>query len=304
LATQLKKGDNILITADSHHSSLLPFLRLKEQGIGIKFIPINGEGRIGLADIKKLIDARTRALVVTHVSNVTGVIHDVQKICQLVSKYKIISIVDGAQAVGHIRINLQSIGCDHYYFSAHKMYGPTGVGALLLKDELVQKFVPLKTGGGTILQVSEKGVIYEDTLARFEAGTPNLMGVFGMRESFKWLKKNIVQIEKKEGQLLTYLLQQLKDIDSLKIVGPIFNQNRTGVVSVNIAKVHPHDLAQILADNNIMVRAGHHCAQIAHRYLGQTATLRISLGAYNTKDDVDSLIKYLKVAKQKFHAKL
>ncbi len=301
LGLSLKKGDQIILAADNHHSSILPFTRLRKEGIVIKFLAINKEGRIDLKNLEKLINKKTKAVVVSHVSNVTGVIHNIKQICDLASKKNILSIVDGAQAVGHLKVNIDKINCDFYYFSSHKMYGPTGIGALIAKVGLLDSFLPQITGGGTITKVTKREVIYADVPTKLEAGTPNLSAIIGLKGTIIWLNKNISKIEKKERDLTKHLLESLNKLGFVSILGPSNNQSRSGVVSLSIKNIHCHDAAQILADNNICVRAGHHCAQITHKYLGQTASLRISIAAYNTREDINKTIRALKQVKKTFH---
>lgn len=296
LKPQISKGDLILVAQDNHHSNFVGWQRLcQEKKATLGIIPIDNDGRLNMSEYKRLLQQKPKVVALSHVSNVTGVIHPVAKLCQLATKQQAITVIDGAQAVAHTKVDIQKIGCDFYVFSGHKVFGPTGIGVLIGNPKILNKMEPLVTGGGMIGEVTNTKSTWAKLPAKFEAGTPNILGAIGLGAAIRWWKKqNQKAIHNKEKQLTGYLIDELGKIDNLFIVGPAETTNRVGVVSFYHKSIHAHDIAEILAANKIAVRAGHHCTMPLHKSLGIIATVRISFGPYNNKEDITSLITTLK----------
>jgi len=294
----IKKGQCIVVSTDNHHSNFVGWQRLaREVGARLVVVPVHRNGRLDLTAFRKAIKDKPAVVAISHVSNVTGVVHPVNEICNLAQKAGSISVIDGAQAVAHLNVSLSKMKADFYAFSAHKMYGPTGVGVLIGRSELLQTMEPLLTGGGMITEVTEQKTSWAPLPQKFEAGTQNIVGVIGLGAAVTWWHKHSSQaIWTEEEKLTKYLLHQLSKIEPVEIIGPTDLASRIGVVSLKIKNLHAHDLAEILADQQVAVRAGHHCTMPLHRLLNLEATLRVSLGAYNTPADIDKFITALKIA--------
>ncbi len=299
----LKEGDEILITELEHHSNYVPwhFLR-KEKGIKIKFAEVNNDGEITIESIEKKITNKTKLIAFTHLSNVTGAILPVKEITELAHSKKIPVLVDGCQSAPHLKLDMQDLDCDFYAISCHKMYGPTGLGILYAKKKWLEDLPPYQGGGGMIGQVKKDGISYGDLPNKYEAGTMATAQVIAFDESIKFLEKigihNIMQHEK---QLMDYGEEILRKNNSVKLVG---NPKKKGaVLSFTIDGIHPHDIATILDEDGVAIRAGHHCCQILHDKLGLTSTARASLGIYNTTDDIDKLNLSINKCKKIFNLK-
>ncbi len=290
----INKGDEILITELEHHSNYVPwhFLRQKK-GAVIKFAKCNDKGEVEIDEIKKLITEKTKIIGITHLSNVTGAILPVKKIVDLAQTKKIPVLVDGCQGAPHLKLDMQELGCDFYAMSCHKMYGPTGVGILYAKKKWVDQLPPYQGGGGMIQEVKKDNITFPGSPTKYEAGTLQTAEVVGFSESIRFIQdvgiKNIMQHEK---EITEYGLQELKKNNSVKIIGD--PKNRGSIISFTIKGIHPHDIATILDEDGVAIRAGHHCCQILHEKMGVNATARVSLGVYNSKEDIDALSNAIK----------
>jgi len=297
----INKGDEILITELEHHSNYVPwhFLRQKK-GAVIKFAKCNDKGEVEIDEIKKLITEKTKIIGITHLSNVTGAILPVKKIVDLAQTKKIPVLVDGCQGAPHLKLDMQELGCDFYAMSCHKMYGPTGVGILYAKKKWVDQLPPYQGGGGMIQEVKKDNITFPGSPTKYEAGTLQTAEVVGFSESIRFIQdvgiKNIMQHEK---EITEYGLQELKKNNSVKIIGD--PKNRGSIISFTIKGIHPHDIATILDEDGVAIRAGHHCCQILHEKMGVNATARVSLGVYNSKEDIDALSNAIKKCNKIFN---
>ena len=290
----IKKGDEILITELEHHSNYVPWHFLREnKGAIIKFAKCNVDGEVDIDEIKKLISNKTKIIALTHLSNVTGAILPIKKIVDLASEKKIPVLVDGCQGAPHLSLDMQELGCDFYAISCHKMYGPTGLGILYAKKKWLEILPPYQGGGGMINEVKKDKVTFAESPNKYEAGTLQTAEVVAFSESIKFIQsigiKNIMNHEK---DIMEYALDELKKNNSVKLIGN--PKEKGGVISFTVKGVHPHDIATILDEDGVAIRAGHHCCQILHDIIGVPATARASLGVYNTKEDIDVLNKAIK----------
>ena len=299
----LDEGDEVLITELEHHSNYVPwhFLR-KSKNIKIEFAEINDDGEITLEAIRAKITDKTKIICITHLSNVTGAILPIKEIVNLAHSKGIPVLVDGCQGAPHLKLDMQELGCDFYAISGHKMYGPTGIGVLYAKKKWLEDLPPYQGGGGMIREVKKKGISYGDLPNKYEAGTMATAQVIAFNESIKFMEAiGIENIEKHEKELLDYAIDVLGKNNSINIVGN--PKNKGGVISFNIEGIHPHDIATILDEDGVAIRAGHHCCQILHDKLGLPATARASFGVYNTKEDIDQLNASLDNCKKIFNLK-
>ena len=299
----LKEGDEILITELEHHSNYVPwhFLR-KSKGIKIEFAEVNADGEVTIESIKKKITSKTKLIGVTHLSNVTGAILPIKEITELAHSKGIPVLVDGCQGAPHLKLDMQDLGCDFYAISCHKMYGPTGLGILYAKKKWLEELPPYQGGGGMIKEVKKDGISYGDLPNKYEAGTMATAQVIAFDQSIKFLEKiGINNIIKHERELMEYGKEILRKNNSVKLVGN--PKNKGAVLSFTIEGVHPHDIATILDDDGVAIRAGHHCCQILHEKLGIAASARASLGIYNTKEDLDKLNSSINNCKKIFNLK-
>ena len=299
----IKKDDEILITELEHHSNYVPWHYLREsKGAVIKFAPINDDGDIIIDEFKKLITSKTKIVAITHLSNVTGTIVPVKEIIDIAHKKNVPVLVDGCQSAPHIKIDVRDLDCDFYAISGHKLYGPTGVGILYGKKEWLEKLPPYIGGGGMISEVQKDKISYAPLPEKYEAGTMPTAEVVAFNESIKFMQsigiENLVEHERK---LTNYALEKLKKINSVKIIGN--PKNKAGVISFTIKGVHPHDIATILDEDGVAIRAGHHCCQILHQRLNLAASARASFGIYNTEEDVDILCKAIENCRKVFNLK-
>jgi len=297
----LKEGDEVLLTELEHHSNYVPwhFLRNSKK-IKIEFAEINEAGEITIEAIKNKITSKTKIISVTHLSNVTGAILPIKEIVEFAHSKNIPVLVDGCQGAPHLKLDMQELDCDFYAISGHKMYGPTGIGVLYAKKKWLDDLPPYQGGGGMINEVKKTGISYGELPNKYEAGTMATAQVIAFNESIKFMEKvGIENIEKHEKELLDYGLDILGKNNSIKIVGN--PKNKGGVISFTIEGVHPHDIATILDEDGVAIRAGHHCCQILHEKLKLPATARASFGIYNTKDDIDQLSQSIENCKKIFN---
>ena len=285
----LQEGDEILITELEHHSNYVPwhFLR-KSKNIKINFAEINDDCEITLEEIEKKITPKTKIISITHLSNVTGTILPIKEITELAHSKNIIVVVDGCQGAPHLRLDMQDLDCDFYAISCHKMYGPTGLGVLYGKKKWLEELPPYQGGGGMINEVKKDRISYGELPNKYEAGTMATAQVIAFDQSIKFLESvGIDNVMKHEAELVEYGQELLQKNNSVKLIGN--PKNKGGVLSFTIEGIHPHDVATILDEDGVAIRAGHHCCQILHDKLNITASSRASVGIYNTKDDLDKL---------------
>ena len=297
----LEEGDEVLLTELEHHSNYVPwhFLRNSKK-IKIEFAEINEAGEITIEAIKNKITSKTKIISVTHLSNVTGAILPIKEIVELAHSKNIPVLVDGCQGAPHLKLDMQELDCDFYAISGHKMYGPTGIGVLYAKKKWLDDLPPYQGGGGMINEVKKTGISYGELPNKYEACTMATAQVIAFNESIKFIEKvGIENIEKHEKELLDYGLDILGKNNSIKIVGN--PKNKGGVISFTIEGVHPHDIATILDEDGVAIRAGHHCCQILHEKLKLPATARASFGIYNTKHDIDQLSQSIENCKKIFN---
>jgi len=299
----LKEGDEVLITELEHHSNYVPWHYLRKlNGIKIEFADVNENGEVTLESIEKKISPKTKMIAVTHLSNVTGAILPIKEITKLAHSKKIPVLVDGCQGAPHLKLDMQDLDCDFYAISCHKMYGPTGLGILYAKKKWLEELPPYQGGGGMIKEVKKEGISYGELPNKYEAGTMATAQVIAFDQSIKFLEKiGIENIIKHEKELMDYGRQVLEKNNSIKLIS---NPSEKGaVISFTIEGVHPHDIATILDEDGVAIRAGHHCCQILHEKLSLAATARASFGIYNNKNDIDQLNSSINKCKKIFNLK-
>ena len=297
----LSEGDEVLLTELEHHSNYVPwhFLR-KAKNIKIKFAEINNDGEVTLDSIEKKITDKTKIISITHLSNVTGAILPIKEIVNLAHSKNIPVLIDGCQGAPHLRLDMQELDCDFYAISGHKMYGPTGIGVLYAKKKWLEDLPPYQGGGGMIGDVKKQGITYGELPNKYEAGTMATAQVIAFNESIKFIEQiGIDNIQKHEKELMDYGLEKLRKNNSVNIIGN--PKERGGVISFTIKGIHPHDIATILDEDGVAIRAGHHCCQILHDKLNLPATARASFGVYNTKEDIDKLDQSINNCKKIFN---
>ena len=297
---QLGAGDEILITAMEHHSNIVPWQMLcEEKGCHLRVGPINDRGELRLDEFERLINERTRLVAVAHVSNALGTINPVKQIVEMAHARNIPVLVDGAQAAPHLKIDVRALGCDFYAISGHKMFGPTGIGALYGKASLLESMPPYQGGGDMILCVTFEKTLYNQIPHKFEAGTPNIAGAIGWGAAVDYLTHvGMENISSYEHALLTYAMEAIGQIPGVRLIGTA--RERAGVVSFLLEGIHPHDVGTVLDQEGIAVRTGHHCAQPVMERFGVPATVRASLAFYNTKQEINALAAGLEHVKAMF----
>lgn len=297
--TNLKKDDGIVITELEHHSNIVPWQILcQEIGTRLEYVGIDENGFLDLEHMIELISSKKVKLVsLSHMSNVLGTIVPIERIIKVAHEHGIPVIVDGAQSVPHMPVNVKNMDCDFLVFSAHKMLGPTGVGVLYAKKEFLEKMRPFMGGGDMIKEVFKFHTNYNEVPYKFEAGTPNIADVVGFGAAIGYLEKiGMENIRRHEINLTEYALESILSLKYVTVYGPRDPKYRGGVISFNIADIHPHDLATIMNDHGIAIRSGHHCAQVLMQRLDVPATSRASFYIYNTKEEIDKFINAIKEA--------
>jgi cysteine desulfurase / selenocysteine lyase len=291
--TFLKKGDEIVITAFEHHSNIVPWQMLRDEiGIILRVVSVTKEGEVKLEDLKAALSKRTKLVAVAHVSNALGTVLPVAEIIRLAHEKGALALIDGCQAVSHMPVDVQALHADFYVFSGHKLYGPSGIGVLYGKYDLLEKMPPYQGGGEMIASVSFEKITYKDPPHRFEAGTPAITEAIGLAAAIEYVSTiGLNRIAKHENELLAYATEKLRGINSLKIIGTA--KEKAGIISFVMEGAHPHDIGTILDRQGIAIRAGHHCAQPLMEHLGLVATARASFGLYNTREEVDALVSAL-----------
>jgi len=291
---QLKPGDEILITEMEHHSNLVPWqITAKRTGASLKYIPLNDNLELDVTNLENYFTPNTKIFAIIHKSNSLGKINPVQQLIEYAKTVGAITVVDGAQSVPHTAVDVQKLDCDFFACSGHKMLGPTGIGILYGKPELLESMEPFQSGGEMIDKVSMTESTWNDIPWKFEAGTPSIAQAVGLGEAVDYLQNlNMQTVEDHIGELTEYALENIQQINGVKV----YNQenNRSGIISFNVEGVHPHDLAQFLDQDEIAIRTGHHCTQPIMKKLGVSATARISFYIYNTKDEIDKLFRCMK----------
>ena len=300
VAELLQPGDEVLLTQLEHHASLVPWqMAAKKHQLKLNFIPVNSEGRLELENIDKIITPRTKVLAITAMSNVTGTVTELDVLIPKAKAAGAIVIIDAAQAVQHLPLDVQALGCDLLAFSGHKIFGPSGVGVLWGKLDLLQKLEPFEYGGSMISEVSYATASFAEPPAKFEAGTPPIAEVIGLGAAIKFVQEiGSKAILVYENDLTAYGLEQLKKVPGLRLIGPTDAVLRGPVFSFVVEGVHPHDIASILDGVGVAVRAGHHCAMPLHKRFGIPATTRASFTIYNSEEDVGALVAGLNKARQ------
>jgi cysteine desulfurase/selenocysteine lyase len=293
----LKPGDEIVLTALEHHSNIVPWQLIRDlTGAEIKVVPINADGSVSIENFAKTIGPKTKIVAVAHVSNVLGTVLPIEAIADLTHKVGAKLLVDGCQGIVHEQVDVQTLGCDFYAFSGHKLYGPNGIGVLWARSELLDAMPPYQGGGEMISTVTFKKSTWAEAPAKFEAGTPPIVPAIGLGAAIDYLNSvDRAGALTHEHDLLQYAMQQLPTVPGLKLVGTA--QHKASVQSFTLDGAHPHDLATVLDRSGVAVRAGHHCAQPLMEALGVTATTRASFGIYNTRTEVDALVAALHKAR-------
>ena len=297
---RLRAGDEILISALEHHANIVPWQMVCEQtGCTLKVAPINRRGELQLEEFLKLLGPRTRLVAVAHVSNALGTVLPVKRITEAAHSFGAVVLIDGAQAVPHSRVDVRALGADFYTFSGHKLYGPTGIGVLYGREELLAAMPPWQGGGDMILTVSFEKTTYNELPWKFEAGTPNISGAVGLAAAMDYLESlGVEAIAAHEQRLLQLATAELARLPEIEIIGTA--AHKASVLSFTMKGVHPHDLGTILDAEGVAVRTGHHCAMPVMTFFGLPATARASFGCYNTERDVASLVQALGKAREVF----
>ncbi|HJU13390.1 MAG TPA: cysteine desulfurase [Candidatus Nitrosotalea sp.] len=297
------KDDIVVTTEYEHHSNIVPWqLLTKEKGARLEYIGVDDNGDLILDQLDSYLETgKVKLVTFSQMSNVLGTITDSEEIIRRCKKKGVRVLVDGAQSVPHLKVDLQKLDCDFFAFSAHKMLGPTGVGVLWARKELLEGMVPFNGGGDMIREVHKYETSWNDLPYKFEAGTPNIADVIGFGAAIDYLEKiGMDKVREHEIEITRYALDKLSQIKGIKIYGPMDASKRGGVISFNLGDIHPHDLATIIDEDGIAIRSGHHCAQVLMERLDVSATSRASFYIYNTKDEVDAFVKSLHRAKELF----
>lgn len=298
--TRLVPGDEILITAMEHHANIVPWQMLcQRSGAQLRVVPIDRRGELDLAAFHRLLGPRTRLFAFTHVSNALGTVLPVETLVRAARAAGALTLVDGAQAVPHQRVDVQALGCDFYVFSGHKLYAPTGIGVLWARESILAELPPWQGGGDMILTVSFEKTTYNELPYRFEAGTPNIVGAVGLAAAIDYVESiGLERIADHEQALLVEATRALQEIPGLRIVGEA--THKTGVISFVVDGIHPHDLGTLLDAEGVAVRTGHHCAMPVMEFFGVPATARASFGCYSDREDIAQLVAALRRAQELF----
>ena len=300
LESKINKNDEILISHMEHHANLVPWqLLAKKTGAKLRYLPLTKAGELDLSQAERYFTSKTKVVSLTHMSNVLGSINPIDKISEITKKVDAIFIVDAAQSVSHIPVDVQNLGCDFITFSGHKMLGPTGIGVLWGSLKMLESLPPFLSGGEMIETVTLENATWNEVPYKFEAGTPNYVQAIGLGTAVEYLSNiRMENIQEHEKKLTEYAIEKLKTIPELYIHGS--PSSRGGVISFNLNKIHPQDLSQFLNEDNICIRVGHHCAQPLLKTLGETSTARISFYVYNDSSDIDKFVESLKSAMRYF----
>jgi len=292
----IQENDEILISSMEHHSNIVPWQELcKRTGALLKVIPINENGELLIDEYEGMVSDKTKLVSVVHLSNTLGTINPIEDIIRIAKSYDVITMIDGAQAAGHLPIDVQELDCDFYLFSGHKIFGPTGIGVLYGKEEILNKIDPYQFGGEMILKVTFEETTYNDLPHKFEAGTPNIAGAVGIGASIDFINNLDRDLcHQYEMELHDYALEKLEEIDGINIIGK--STNKSAIISFVIEGMHPHDIGTIINQKGIAVRTGHHCTMPLMDFYGIPGTVRASFSIYNNHAEVDKLIDAIKLA--------
>ena len=292
----IQEDDEILITSMEHHSNIVPWQELcKRTGAVLKVIPINENGELMIEEYKNMVSEKTKLISVVHLSNTLGTINPIEDIIEFAKSNDVITVIDGAQAAGHLPIDVQKLDCDFYLFSGHKIFGPTGIGVLYGKEEILNQMDPYQFGGEMILKVTFEETTYNDLPHKYEAGTPNIAGAVGIGASIDFingLDRDLAH--EHEMSLHDYALEQLEKIEGVRIIGN--SKNKSSIISFVVDGIHPHDIGTIINQKGIAVRTGHHCTMPLMDFYGIPGTVRASFSIYNNHSEVDKLIDAIKLA--------
>jgi len=297
----VRAGDEVLITEMEHHSNIVPWQLLCEQvGAKLKVVPITDAGELEFDEFEQLLSERTRLVGVVHCSNALGTINPIKRIIERAHAVGAAVLVDGAQAVAHLAVDVQQLDCDFYAFSGHKLYGPTGIGVLYGKEKHLAAMPPYQGGGEMIKQVTFEKTVYNDLPYKFEAGTPNITGAIGLGAAIDYVRLiGLDAIAAHERALLAYATDVVSEIEGLRLVGTA--RDKAGILSFELQRIHPHDIGSILDHEGVAIRAGHHCAMPVMRRYCLPATARASLAMYNTREDIDALVRGIRRVKEVFN---
>jgi len=300
LRPKLQPGDEILVTHMEHHANIVPWQMLCEQtGAVLKVVPINERGELKMDELKSMLSERVKLLGIVHVSNALGTVNPVAEVCRLANAQGIPVLVDGAQAMPHSRVDVQALGCTFYCLSAHKMYGPTGIGALWAREATLDAMPPWQGGGEMIRKVTFEKTTWNDLPAKFEAGTPHIAGGVGLAAAIDYLSQfDMREVMAHEQRVLSYATRRLSEIEDLRIIGTA--KEKAGAISFTLGDIHPHDLGTVIDHHGIALRTGHHCAMPVMQFFNVPATARVSFGLYNTEKEVDALIAALHSVREMF----
>jgi cysteine desulfurase / selenocysteine lyase len=295
---QVRTGDEVLITAMEHHSNIVPWQILcEEKGARLRVAPINDRGELILEEFARLISPRTKMVAVSHVSNALGTINPLRQMIELAHSHDVAVLVDGAQAAPHLSVDVRALDCDFYVFSSHKVYGPTGVGALYGKAALLDAMPPYQGGGEMISSVSFEKTTYNKVPHKFEAGTPDIAGVIGLGAAINYVTPlGLERINRHEQDLLAYATESVSALSGIRLIGTA--KEKAGILSFVMDDIHAHDIGTILDQEGIAIRTGHHCAQPVMERFGVPATARASFGLYNTGEEVDALVRGIKKVRE------
>lgn len=296
----LRPGDEVLLTEMEHHSNIVPWQRVAERtGARVRWVPVRDDGHLDLDALDRLLSERTRLVAVTHASNVLGTLNPIPEIARRARAAGALVLVDGAQSVPHLPVDVQQLGADFLAFSGHKMCGPTGIGALWGRYELLAELPPFQGGGEMIARVTKEGSTYREPPLRFEAGTPKIAGAIALGVACGYLQRlDMAAVRRHERELTAYALERLREVPGLTVYGPASADERGGVVAFTLPDVHPHDLASLVDAEGVAIRAGHHCCQPLHDRLGVVATARASFYVYNAEEDVEALVRAVHAARK------
>jgi cysteine desulfurase / selenocysteine lyase len=296
----INAGDEVVISAMEHHSNIVPWqIACEEKSAVLKVIPMNNEGELLIDEYKALLNSKTKIVALNHVSNSLGTINPIKEIIKIAHSHDIPVLIDGAQATSHIKVDVQDLDCDFYCMSAHKIYGPMGVGALYGKEKWLEKMPPYQGGGEMIKDVTFEKTTFNELPFKFEAGTPNVAGVLGFEAAIRFVQEiGIDNIAKHENELLDYTIEKLKQLDKVKFIGQA--KNRASLISFIFEDIHPYDVGTIVDKLGIALRTGHHCAQPVMDFFNIPGTVRASFSVYNTKEEIDTFIKALEKVREMF----
>lgn len=301
----LTAGDEVLVSVMEHHANIIPWQQVcQKTGAKLVYAYLK-HGQLDMTDLAQKLTPKTKFVSLAHVSNVLGCVNPIKEIAELVHANGAYLVVDGAQSIPHLPIDVQELDCDFFAFSAHKMYGPTGLGIFYGKEELLHQMEPIEFGGEMIDFVYEQSATWKGLPWKFEAGTPHIAGAIGLAAAVSYLQDiGMTEVQAHEADLVAYILPKLRAIEGLTLYGPEQPENRAGVIAFNLDGLHPHDLATALDYEGVAVRAGHHCAQPLLSYLNVSATVRASFSLYNTREDCDRLVDAILKAKEFFNGTL